>query len=653
MKDRFFGNRWLTIGLIVAIALVAIGAPNWAPAFCLLSLIVRLFIDARLIASIPKWVTNSLAVFVALGVYIQYHNFFMQESSSTLLISLSALKILDYEKKRDSKFLFLLGTLLISLRSLFSIELVWAIPSLAAFFCLWMGLLETQTSAHPTYFLKVILRSIPLTVFLFIVFPRFVLPWAQRQAGHGNGLGFSDEMNPGSHDNLVQNSSPVFRAKFANLEFIKVSQLYWRGSVLTKSNGLKWTVGKSRPLSTKRAMKTGIEYQILLDGDQQNYLFALENPLTLSHPSERIMTFAHSVFKTGQDHERAFSYTGVSNFLPDGDDPVTPEDLEIPEQSPEIRKLADRLRQRSDVAAQVAELDRFFATNGFSYTLSPSVYFKPSIDEFVFKRKLGFCEHFAGAYATLARAMRIPARVVVGFQGGQYNSLGEFWQINTLDSHAWTEVYFGGHWHRRDPTEMVAPLRVSLGAADYFNLSEAEQKTATEVTIQQGRKAFWPTLVNGISNFAANFNFQWTLFFLDFNSGETVQALLAFLSQDLHWILFTILLLFLVPLLFFRRKNKVRQKKTLARQIVHKLIEIDWQTGNLDQTPLRLLTELKTLDLGHNDFLPLLEKVYWQEVYAEGSVPSSDIQDLRRGWRRHAKLLLTLRRQRPREFSKI
>ncbi len=65
------------------------------------------------------------------------------------------------------------------------------------------------------------------------------------------------------------------------------------------------------------------------------------------------------------------------------------------------------------------------------------------------------------------RAAGIPARVVTGYQGGEYNEVGEYMVVRQRDAHAWAEVYLDGRgWARVDPTATVAPNRVSLGFAD-------------------------------------------------------------------------------------------------------------------------------------------------------------------------------------------
>ena len=81
------------------------------------------------------------------------------------------------------------------------------------------------------------------------------------------------------------------------------------------------------------------------------------------------------------------------------------------------------------------------------------------LEEFLFNRRRGFCEHFAAAYATLMRAAGVPARIVLGYQGGRLNWLGSHLTILQSDAHAWCEVWLPGRgWHRVDPTGVVAPI---------------------------------------------------------------------------------------------------------------------------------------------------------------------------------------------------
>ncbi|MEY4137995.1 MAG: hypothetical protein RLZZ371_177, partial [Pseudomonadota bacterium] len=74
--------------------------------------------------------------------------------------------------------------------------------------------------------------------------------------------------------------------------------------------------------------------------------------------------------------------------------------------------------------------------------------------------KAGFCEHIASSFVILMRALNVPARVVTGYQGGERNSVDDFWTVRQSDAHAWAEVWLEGQgWQRVDPTSAVAPGR--------------------------------------------------------------------------------------------------------------------------------------------------------------------------------------------------
>jgi hypothetical protein len=99
--------------------------------------------------------------------------------------------------------------------------------------------------------------------------------------------------------------------------------------------------------------------------------------------------------------------------------------------------------------------------------LTPGEY--DSLEEFLFRRRVGFCEHYATSFATLMRLAGIPARVVVGYLGGEYNDLGHFFLVRQADTHAWCEVWLPENgWTRVDPTAAVAPGRASLDLTTFL-----------------------------------------------------------------------------------------------------------------------------------------------------------------------------------------
>jgi transglutaminase-like putative cysteine protease len=73
------------------------------------------------------------------------------------------------------------------------------------------------------------------------------------------------------------------------------------------------------------------------------------------------------------------------------------------------------------------------------------------IDWFLFDYQVGFCNYYASAEVILLRSLGIPARLAAGYARGEYVDL--FYEVNTMDSHAWPEIFFPGvGWVEFEPT---------------------------------------------------------------------------------------------------------------------------------------------------------------------------------------------------------
>jgi hypothetical protein len=89
------------------------------------------------------------------------------------------------------------------------------------------------------------------------------------------------------------------------------------------------------------------------------------------------------------------------------------------------------------------------------------------VDTTLFDSKKGFCGHFASAYAMMMRAAGVPARIVTGYLGGEWNPVGGYYIVRQSDAHAWTEVWLEqSGWTRIDPTAVVAPERLQRGISE-------------------------------------------------------------------------------------------------------------------------------------------------------------------------------------------
>jgi len=135
------------------------------------------------------------------------------------------------------------------------------------------------------------------------------------------------------------------------------------------------------------------------------------------------------------------------------------------EGNPKTRALANSLYQDSlNTEDYIRKVLTRFNQQEFIYTLRPPLLGDNEMDDFLTETRRGFCEHYASSFVYLMRAAGIPARVVVGYQGGEYNPVGNYIAVHQFDAHAWTEVWVEGiGWQRVDPTSAVAPERIEDG----------------------------------------------------------------------------------------------------------------------------------------------------------------------------------------------
>jgi transglutaminase-like putative cysteine protease len=305
---------------------------------------------------------------------------------------------------------------------------------------------------------------------LFILFPRINTGLRfELRAIHSASSGFSDRLSPGSIAALANSSDIAFRAEFPGTKIRPPGPMYWRGVVMWRCDGMEWRAPSEMAsiFGSTRQSPAGntIRQRITLAPHGGRWMFALDRPFDI--PQGAILARGDYLWSV-QTIRKARRYEVVSSSGAAAKE-FTPaerrEALQFPPSiSPAVRELAQSwAAQNSNPRAIVNNALQFFRTQGFRYSLLPGEYGKNALDQFLFHRRVGFCEHYAASFATLMRLAGIPARVVVGYLGGEYNDLGHFILVREADTHAWCEVWLpDSGWTRVDPTSAVAPGRASL-----------------------------------------------------------------------------------------------------------------------------------------------------------------------------------------------
>ncbi len=190
--------------------------------------------------------------------------------------------------------------------------------------------------------------------------------------------------------------------------------------------------------------------------------------------------------------------------------------------NPRTRNLAKSwLAEGLSPAETVGQLFGLFGRE-HTYTLDPGVYGVDSIDEFLFDRKRGFCEHFAQATVFLPRVAGIPARIVVGYRGGEINPEGNYLLAHQYDAHAWAEYWQdGAGWVEIDPTAAVSPDRIEYDARSFL-AGEPNFLSDEVFSLHRGQGV---AVLNWLRLRMDSINYLWVSWILDYDNEQRFEFL--------------------------------------------------------------------------------------------------------------------------------
>lgn len=452
--------------------------PLWAVPVCAAILIWRGWITFNGYRMPPRWLLLPVAALAMAGVYWTYRTLFGREAGIAMLAILLTLKLLEVHAKRDLFVVLFLSFFLILASFFHSQSIGTAVMTIATV----TAILTTQVSFQYTGAVPPLRRrirlgasilalAIPLTLILFLLFPRIQGPlWGLPGDAHAGRSGLSETMAPGNISQLALSDEIAFRVKFADAVPPK-SRLYWRGIVLGDYDGRTWSPSlQSRPRRpvVVNLHGTPTRYQVTLEPHGKRWIFALEVPQAAPQLPENPASFSYDLqLLSAQPINERVRYDAVSHVDFDmqlnAPAPVLEQSLALPSgANPRTLQFAARLRNEYDNDTDLINaVLRHFREQNFIYTLEPPILGQHSVDEFLFATRAGFCEHYSGAFVVLMRAAGIPSRVVTGYQGGEVNPADGFMTVRQSDAHAWSEVWLKERgWVRVDPTGAVAPDRI-------------------------------------------------------------------------------------------------------------------------------------------------------------------------------------------------
>nr|WP_277611021.1 DUF3488 and transglutaminase-like domain-containing protein [Microbulbifer celer] len=430
------------------------------------------------------------------GLSLTYRRWFALEPMVALLAVSFTLKNIELVSRRDALLSLMLAYFLAATLFVFEQTIPYAVYGIFCVVIVTAALAAQQGrgSARPGRALglsaRLLAQSMPVMLLLFIAVPRLGPLWAVPQNSAGASTGISDSMTPGDFSRLSKSDKPALRIAFDG-SVPPPEQRYWRGLVYSHFDGRRWSEGEpADAFGRGRAAITGSKtvrplpevgpryrYQVIQEPSYNPWLFALARP---DSETRGVMATAEDTLVYRAPVASRLAYQ-VQTWPRESTPQVTPlsaevrrRNLQLPDDgNPRARQWASELQRRGLSGEQISEEVLAEYHGQFTYTLKPPALGRDSVDEFLFSTRQGFCEHFASSYVFTMRAAGIPARVVAGYQGGEWVEQEEYLLVRQYDAHAWAEIWLPARgWVRVDPTAAVSPERIRDGlqsaAADQF-----------------------------------------------------------------------------------------------------------------------------------------------------------------------------------------
>ncbi len=494
---------------LAAVLLVAANAPVWTVAIAAACAAWRMLVAAGRLAA-PRqrrgmrFVFGAATALLVGAVMMSFRTLNGLAAGTALLVLMGALKLLESRGRRDDGIvigvsLFLLLAAALANQSLYRLPLylLFILGACSAIMVVAHPAAALPLRAALRLSARALLMAVPLAAACFLFFPRFGSGFWALPGGGGATTGLSDEMAPGAIDKLVADYEPAFRAKFEGT-VPPPEERYWRGPVLNDFDGFTWRrVRRYYQRAPVTFLGEPLRYQVTLEPTHRNWIFALDT--VVESPQPQISLLHDRSLLRSEPVNESLIYNAVSHLRTAPQVPLTAEarrhETSLPDgPNPRARQLALQLRARARDDADYARLALdWFRDNKLEYTFEPEPTSLDSVDSVLFDTRRGFCGHFASAYANLMRAAGVPARVVTGYLGGEWNPFGGYFIVRQSDAHAWTEVWLEGRgWTRIDPTAVVQPARLRSGVYEMLGQDGAPMEVSILRTPWLARMAqYW------------------------------------------------------------------------------------------------------------------------------------------------------------------
>ena len=389
------------------------------------------------------------------------------ESLANLLWLMAGLKLLEAQKNRESRIPVLVLLIGVGLAGLMSQSLAASLLHGLCALCCLGALLAAESGPQPIAQLlqrtaRLVALLIPLVLAAFLLMPRLPAFWRLPGSQSATG-GLSSALKPGEIAALVQTGGLAARITFQSNTPPPPEQRYWRVMVHRQFDGSGWSLGPTPVLRSPEIHQAApLDQQWIVEPSALAWRPWGGDGLPMT---AQLQVSTTGTLWSGKPQQERSLYTIGREQTESPWRKIPPDtiDLSLPVGSnPGLEELGATWKRNSANPAQRVQLaEHWFRSQPFSYSLTPDMLpERASLDTFLFERRVGFCEHYAASFSALMRAAGVPARVVVGYQGGEWHeplASQPYLLLDNSDAHAWSEVWLPRQgWVEIDPTSWVA-----------------------------------------------------------------------------------------------------------------------------------------------------------------------------------------------------
>jgi hypothetical protein len=466
--------------------------------------------------------------------------FLVTEAGVSLVLILSALKIWELETERDHFNMFLILALLECCLFLLTPTFLTFTLGLIKIIVFFYFILKIRnydlTLLSGKRLLILIAPSLLFSIILFYTFPRFTQGFINTSNNQMLFSGVDSQLNFKKLGPINLSSKVVFRASGLESYSFPIPYLYWRENVLWDYYKEEWKTGYMNLKAPQpKVTNPGVKYKIQLSKDYNEFLPTLDGVSNVLENDQEYHYYSDGSFRLKNITRQNITYdvfTNSKESLTAINSLMEKKGLRLKSQQlDKIRNLIfqDKKSINQNEEEKFNSAIDYFKAKHFSYSLNPPQY--SSLEDFILNGKEGYCSHFAASFAYIARSIGLPARIISGYQGGEYNPYDQTIIVRELDAHAWVEVYFKNKgWIRFDPTALVEPGRIQLGSLAFHDRVEPFIKLYNFKFPKSFLKFKW---VNQFSFWLDSMNTQFTSSILNFDQEKQKEFLRSLVSKKI------------------------------------------------------------------------------------------------------------------------